>query len=272
MIYEETYGMSRTPFVRNVPAEDLYEPRFMGETLSRLHFVAQNQQFAVITADSGCGKSTLLRKFNEQLPKDKYVLLYISDSKLSPKWLYTSLLDQLGLESGFYRGDAKKMLQKQVSIIQNKEHRKVVIILDEAHLLEKETLEEFRFLLNSEFDSVSQMALILAGQTELWDNKLRYRRYEAIRQRIDVSIVLPHLNRAETEQYILTHMKYAGCDHPVFTEKAIDEIFRTSTGIERMINKICEKSLIYSAQQRLQLIDEHAVRYVEEHEMIQVGE
>ena len=253
MIFEETYGMSRTPFVRNVPAEDLYEPRFMGEALSRLHFVAQNQQFAVITADSGCGKST-------------------SDSKLSPKWLYTSLLDQLGLESGFYRGDAKKMLQKQVSIIQNKEHRKVVIILDEAHLLEKETLEEFRFLLNSEFDSVSQMALILAGQTELWDNKLRYRRYEAIRQRIDVSIVLPHLNRAETEQYILTHMKYAGCDHPVFTEKAIDEIFRTSTGIERMINKICEKSLIYGAQQRLQLIDEHAVRYVEEHEMIQVGE
>lgn len=138
MIFEETYGMSRTPFVRNVPAEDLYEPRFMGEALSRLHFVAQNQQFAVITADSGCGKSTLLRKFNEQLPKDKYVLLYISDSKLSPKWLYTSLLDQLGLESGFYRGDAKKMLQKHVSIIQNKEHRKVVIILDEAHLLDAE--------------------------------------------------------------------------------------------------------------------------------------
>lgn len=272
MIFEETYGMNRTPFVRNVPPEYLYEPRFMGEALSRLHFVAQNQQFAVVTADSGCGKSTLLRKFNEQLPKDQYVLLYISDSKLSPKWLYTSLLDQLGLESGFYRGDAKKMLQKQVSIIQNKEHRKVVVILDEAHLLEKETLEEFRFLLNSEFDSVSQMALILAGQTELWDTKLRYKRYEAIRQRIDVSIVLPHLNRAETEQYILTHMKYAGCDRPVFTDKALDEIFRTSTGIERMINKICEKSLIYGAQQKLPLLDEHAVRYVEEHEMIQAGE
>ena len=272
MIFEEMYGMVRTPFVRNIPASELYESKNMNEALGRLNYVAQNQLFAVVTADAGCGKSTLLRKFNDSLPKDKYVLLYVSDSKLTPKWLYTNLLDQLGLESSFYRGDAKKLLQKQISIIRNKEQRKVVVILDEAHLIEKETLEEFRFLLNSEFDSVSQMALILCGQTELWDTKLRYQRYAAIRQRIDVSIVLPHLDRAETQRYIECHMSYAGCNHPVFTEKALDEIYRTSTGIERMINRICEKSLIYGAQQKLQLLDEHVIKYIEDHEMIRLGE
>ena len=116
MIFEEMYGMVRTPFVRNIPASELYESKNMNEALGRLNYVAQNQLFAVITADAGCGKSTLLRKFNDNLPKDKYVLLYISDSKLTPKWLYTNLLDQLGLESSFYRGDAKKLLQKYLAL------------------------------------------------------------------------------------------------------------------------------------------------------------
>ena len=111
------------------------------------------------------------------------------------------MLDQLGLESGFYRGDAKRQLQREIEIIQGVQKKKVVCVLDEAHLLEKETLEEFRFLLNYKFDSVSPMALILVGQAELWDQKLRLQRYAAIRQRIDINCVLPHLDRAESEQY-----------------------------------------------------------------------
>ena len=267
-MFETSFGMERTPFVRNIPSEDLYESSSMHEAHDRLCYAAKNQLFAVITADAGCGKSTLLRKFNESLPKDKYLIMYISDSKLTPKWLYKSLLDQLGLEAGFYRGDAKKLLQKQVEIIRNKEHRKVVCILDEAHLLEKETLEEFRFLLNSNYDSESQMALILAGQTELWDSKLRYRKYAAIRQRIDINCVLPHLDRSETEKYIESNLSYAGCGQSLFTDKAVDEIHRVSTGIPRIINRICTNCLIYASQQNKKLVDDHTVRFVCEHEML----
>ena len=89
------------------------------------------------------------------------------------------MLDQLGIESKFYRGDAKRQLQKEMEIIWGVQKKKVVCILDEAHLLEKETIEEFRFLLNYRFDSMSPMALILAGQTELWD-KLRLQRYATV--------------------------------------------------------------------------------------------
>ena len=102
----------------------------------------------------------------------------------------------MGIESWFYRGDAKRQLQKEVEIIRDVQGKRVVCILDEAHLLEK-TIEEFRFLLNYRFDSMSTMALILAGQTELWD-KLRLQRYAAVRQRIDINCVLPHLDRSET--------------------------------------------------------------------------
>ena len=99
--------------------------------------------------------------------QEKYIVLYLSDSKLTPRWFYKGLLDQLGLESRFYRGDSKRQLQQEIEIIRGVRHQKVVCILDEAHLLEKETLEEFRFLLNYRFDSMSPMVVVLVGQTEL---------------------------------------------------------------------------------------------------------
>ena len=148
----------------------------------------------------------------------------------------------------------------------------MICVLDEAHLLEKETLEEFRFLLNYRFDSESPMALILVGQTELWDQKLRLQRYAAIRQRIDVNIVLHHLDRADTERYIASQLNYADGQKDIFTDRAIDEIFKISTGIPRMINRICEKTLMYTAQQQKRLVDDLMVRFVAEHEMLMGGE
>lgn len=67
----------------------------------------------------------------------------MSDSKLTPRWFYKGMLDQLGTESRFYRGDAKRQLQKEVEIIRGVQGKKVVCILDEAHLLEKETIEDY---------------------------------------------------------------------------------------------------------------------------------
>ena len=117
-------------------------------------------------------------------------------------------------------------------------------LLDEAHLLEKETIEEFRFLLNYRFDSESPMALVLVGQTELWEDKLRLKRYDAVRQRIDINCVLPHLNRAETEKYIQSHLVYAGIKDRV----------------------------MYGCQQNLQILDDQDILYVSEHEMLQGGD
>lgn len=242
-MYEEFFELMHTPFTRDIPADRLYSSRQIEDALGRLTYVADRQLFAVVTADPGCGKSTLIRMFESRLPKDKYMLLYLSDSKLTPRWLYAGLLDQMGLEARFYRGDSKRQLGK-------------------------ETLEEFRFLLNYRFDSASPMSLILVGQTELWDQKLRLQSYAAIRQRIDMNIVLNRLDRAETGKYIAAHMAYAGVKQDLFTSGAEDEIFKVSAGIPRMINRICEKTLMYAYQQQKRLIDEHMVRFVADHEMV----
>ena len=272
-MYEAFYGMSHTPFSRDVPPEALYESRSMADALGRLAYVADRQLFAVVTADAGCGKSTLIRKFSSSLPRDSYIFLYLSDSKLTPRLLYRELLTQLGLEAKYQRGEAKRQLQKEITIIRGVHNQRVVCVLDEAHLLEKETIEEFRFLLNYRYDSESPMALILVGQTELWDDKLRLKRYDAVRQRIDINCVLPHLDRAECEKYIQSHLLYAGVkDRELFSRRAVDEIFRISSGIPRLINRVCEKALMYGSQQELRIIDDQDVLFVSEHEMRKGGD
>lgn len=271
-MYEQFFGMTHTPFSRAVPPGALYESPAMKDALGRLSYAADKQLFAVVTADAGCGKSTLIRKFDASLPKEEYKFLYLSDSKLTPRWFYKGLLDQLGMESRFYRGDAKRQLQKEIEIIRGVHGKKVVCVLDEAHLLEKETIEEFRFLLNYRFDSMSPMALILVGQTELWEEKLRLRRYAAVRQRIDINCVLPRLDRAETEKYIRSHLDYAECDQEIFTPRAVDEIHKISSGILRMINRLCEKALMYAYQHQRRLIDNQDIIYISEHEMLNGGE
>ena len=268
-MYESFFEMVNTPFTRDIPTDRLHRSERINDAVGRLKYTADKQKFGTVIAESGCGKTTLIRLFVSELPRDKYMPLYLSDSKLTPRWLYAGLLDQMGFEAKFYRGDSKRILQKELDKIANTQGRKVVCILDEAHLLEKETLEEFRFLLNNDFDSKSNLALILVGQKELWDNKLRLQAYAAIRQRIDMSIVLGRLEQAEVNRYIRAHLDYAGYMNELFTSDAEEEIYRISGGIPRMINRVCEKSLLYACQQRKRLIDGHMVRYVADHEMLQ---
>lgn len=220
-MYETFFEMSHTPFINSVPVENLYLSSMLDETLARLEFVAEKRLFAVVTADVGCGKTTAIRKFTDSLPSDKYQVLYLSDSKLTPRWFYKGLLDQLGVEAKFYRGDSKRQLHMQLEVIRGVQGKTVVTIIDEAHLLERETLEEIRFLLNYKMDSLNPMALILVGQNELWE-KLKLQRYAAIRQRLDIKCEIPQYDRAQTEEYIAVHLKYAQGVMEIFTDKAIE--------------------------------------------------
>ena len=216
-MYETFYEMNQTPFKNDIHVKSLYLSPMLDEALSRLVYAAGNQLFAIVTADVGCGKSTAIRKLTSFLDKDTYEVLYISDSKLTPRWFYKGLLDQLGIESKFYRGDARRQLHQQLEVIRGVYKKHVVTIVDEAHLLDKETLEEIRFLLNTKMDSFQPMSLILVGQNELWD-KLKLQRYAAIRQRIDIKCEIPQYDRAQTEEYIIAHLAYADGNKEIFTE------------------------------------------------------
>ena len=266
MSYLDFYGMVRPPFQRSIPPENMYVSNQAKEGLSRLIYSVDGKKFTVLTGPSGAGKTTLLRKLKYSLPRDKYTVYYTSDSKLTPRWLYSNFLKQAGHEPQFYRTEGKRNFQNALTTQVETLGKKVVCIVDEAHLLDRETIEEFRFFLNVNFDSETPTALILSGQSELLD-KLAMSSYEAIRQRVDLFVRLHGLDRQETNLYIRSHLKYAGSNENIFDESAVDAIQDSSGGILRKINHICENCLLYGSQSSKQIIDEATVKYVIEHEM-----
>jgi len=260
-MFESFYELHRAPFSRDLAVHELYASAAQEETLGRLAYVAERQWFAVLTGDCGTGKTTTIRRLAAELDEARFKLLYLSDSKLTPRHFYKGLLEQLGCESKFYRGDAKRQLHREIELMRGIHKLQPVVVVDEAHLLDREMLEELRFLLNMKMDSQSPMALILVGQSELWD-RLGLQAYAAIRQRIDIQCYLPHMDRAEVGAYMKRHLSAAGAEHDLFTEAAMDEIYRYSSGAARLVNKLCTHALIYGAQNKHRIVDDHMVKRV----------
>ncbi len=266
-MFEAFYGLEQTPFSRGIPTNELYPSIMLEEMLGRLEYAAQRQLFAVVTGDCGTGKTTTIRRFRDTLDAAKFTVMYLADSKLTPRHFYKGLLEQLGCESKFYRGDAKRQLHREIELMRGIYKLQPVVIVDEAHLLDREMLEEVRFLLNFKMDAQSPMALILVGQSELRD-KFQLQSYAAIRQRIDLQCKLTHLDRAQVGEYMKRHLDYGGATQDIFSDSAIDEVFRFSGGSARLVNKVCTQCMIYGAQNGRRIIDDHMVKQVIQGELL----
>ena len=265
-MFEAFYQLSNTPFARDIPTEELYQSRALIEALGRLEHTATRKLFTVVTGDCGVGKTTIIRKLKDTLDSQKYFVMYLAECKLTPRYFYKGLIAQLGTEFRSYRGEARHYLHRELEIMQAIHHRHAVVIIDEAHLLEKEMLEELRFLLNYKMDAQSPLGLILVGQNELW-GKLKLQTYAAVQQRIDLQCNLAPLDREQVDGYIKRHLTYAGTEHEIFSDAAVDEIYKFSHGLPRLVNKVSTHCLTFGAQNERRIIDDHMVKTVVQGEL-----
>ena len=264
-VFEQFFGFTRTPFGRDLEAKELFVTQGHQELVSRLRYVAERKKFGLFTGEVGSGKSTTARVLLAELNPAKYQVLYISDSKLTPRNFYWEVMHQLGQVPKFYRGDAKRQFHRCIEDLHDNQRKTPVVIIDEGHLLGMEMLEEIRFLTNFHMDSYTPMSLVLLGQPEL-RRVLRMQIYEAIEQRVNVRFHLPGMDQGETVGYIKHHLKIAGVDSQLFTEDAMEVIHEFCGGIARKVNNVCTACLLDAYAQRKNLIDDRMVKVVLENE------
>jgi len=267
-VMEQFFNFKHTPFERDIPTEQLYSTPKFDELLSRLDYAARNRKFSVVTGNVGVGKTTAIRKFVDLLDKNSFCCIYIADSALTPRVFYWEVISQLSddCKPSFYRSEGKRKMLECFSRLMEGHHIIPVIIIDEAHLLSHSMLEETRFLLNNCMDSQNSMSLVIVGQSEL-RSKLSKEMFEPITQRIDFRFTLIPFDRAQTQDYIHSHLRYAGETREIFTSSAIDAVYTFSGGVARKINKVCSLSLIYVAQKSIRSIDGGIIDYVIEEEL-----
>ena len=258
--YEKYFGLSGTPFGRNIPVLELMKNKKWNELTGRLLHVAKNRLFGLFTGDSGTGKTSTLRRMAAELDKNRFRILYVCDSDLTPRNFYVETLHQLGYNPKFYRGDAKRQLTNALHGITQGGQCPVVVV-DESHLLSHEMLEEIRFLLNLEMDSKSACSLILTGQSEL-RSKLKLQIHQAIDGRVDMRFHLEAMESEETAIYVKRHLERVKCPREIFTEPALKVIHDYSGGTPRKVNKVAQASLMAAASQEKQLIDDYLVKEV----------
>ncbi len=126
------FGMSRMPFTNQIGTEALLETEPIRAGLNKLGMAVQSNSFAVVTGEPGTGKSTFLRKFSSTLPPDDFMVLYVSMSNITPRWLYSVPLSMLGIKPHMYVNDARRQFHEQIEIQLKSYRKKVVMIIDEA--------------------------------------------------------------------------------------------------------------------------------------------
>lgn len=260
-MYSAFFGLRQEPF-RLTP-----DPRFLHlaeahrETLrSMLEGVTYRKGMQVAVGPIGTGKTTLLYCLqhilqHESTPERPIRSAFIVNPTLTPSELFEMLFDELEIAHTAATKPARLRALHELLLDSHRRNGIVLIILDEAHLLSPELLEEVRLLLNLDNYPVNVLQLILCGQPELVPLLMRPN-FAALRGRVAVVSKLRTLTLPETRAYIAERLHvagYRGVDIP-FTAAAVEQIFQRTSGTPRLINLLCDRVLTAGCKRQLRRI------------------
>jgi general secretion pathway protein A len=243
-MYEEYFGLTRKPFEITPDPAFLYaSPQHKEALASLLYGVREGKGLLVLTGEVGTGKTLLIRCLLEMLGPET-VTAYVFNPRMSVMEFFQAVAHEFDLKGDFFNKIAFLTRLNEFLLEVAGRGEKALLIVDEAQNLSLPILEEIRLLMNLETSEQKLLQVILAGQPE-FHRIINFSCMRQFRQRISLRAHLSPLTEKQTKAYIDKRLEVAGLDGGgLFTKRAISLIHRYSRGIPRLINVICDNSLL----------------------------
>jgi general secretion pathway protein A len=244
-IYARYFGLHENPFALPPDPRYLYmAPRYQEALAHLIYGITQGGGFVQLTGEVGTGKTMMIRALLERLPKDVNVALVLYPL-LSVQEFVAVICDDLRIPRATGGDSLKTSIDSlnQFLLESHAQGRRTVLVIDEAHKLSHEVLEQVRLLTNLETTKEKLLQILLVGQPEL-TSLLAQRDLRQLAQRITARYKLTPLESRETAAYVVRRLKVAGAENPVFSRAALSVVHRRSGGIPRLINTLCDRALL----------------------------
>jgi len=264
-MYKAFYGLATNPFELSPDPKFFFGTPRHNEALASLsHGIDRRKGFIVVTGEVGTGKTLLARCLLQSLNSQKICFAYVFNPLLSTLEFLQYCVRDMGISVvGRTKGELLTEFY-QYLISRHHQHSTAALIVDEAHLLSWELLEEIRLLTNLETSKEKLLQIVLIGQPEL-DAKLNSQDLRQLKQRVALRCRLEALSREQAQEYIERRLWFAGRrdqDKRIFSSESIDLIQAYSGGIPRLINIICESALIASFALKHQVVQSETIHEV----------
>ncbi len=258
-MYKSFFGLRALPFGASPDPRFLFLRPQIREALACLQYgIAARKGFVVMTGEVGTGKTTLLRAVLDSFAKGRISTAFVFNPCLDVLDFFDFVLTDFGTPPKT-RTKSGMLLQLNSWLIERfREHQLCAIVIDEAQNLSWELLEEIRLLTNLETSSEKLVQIVLSGQPEL-EEKLHHPSVRQLRQRVSLWCRTRPLTGEETHDYIAERLRIAGASQPILLPEAAELVYRYSKGIPRIINLICEHTLISAYVEQIKPIPAHIV-------------
>lgn len=253
------WGLTRMPFQKDLAPSMLHAHRSHLEATARIGWCVDEQTLGVVTGEVGAGKTVAVRAALSALDQSRHTVIYLGDPTVGVRGLYSAIVTTLGGTPRFHRASLIPQARDALATEEHERGRRVVIVLDEAHLLDAEQLEGIRLLANADMDAHAPFACLLVGQPTL-RRRIRLGTFAALDQRIALRYSMTGMEEQETADYVAHHLKLAGRTDTLFSDDATALIHQVSRGIPRAVNNLAVQSLVAAYAGNKAIVDESSAR------------
>ena len=253
------WGLTRMPFAKDLAPSMLYTHRAHNEAAARISWCVDERAIGLITGEVGAGKSVAVRAALAGLDTSRHTVIYLGNPSVGTRGLYSTIVSTLGGTPRFHRASLIPQAAEALATEENERGRRVILVLDEAHILDGEQLEGLRLLTNVDIDSRSPFACLLVGQPTL-RRRIRLGAFAALDQRIALRYTMPGMDPPETAGYVAHHLKIAGRSDTLFSDDALALIHQVSRGLPRAINNLAVQALVAAFAASKAIVDESSAR------------